>query len=844
MKTTFLILLTIFIFGSAKLMSQPWMKAPYLQKSQSEATFKDIQQAFNSYWGDRPYVRGKGYKQFKRWEHANQTHCYPNSVTPPAIKYLDAYNDAVNYAKQYRQNTAVSNWVPLGISTWQLGYSGYNPGNGRVNYVAQHPGNPNIIYIASPSGGIWKTTDGGNTWNTTYDQMTRLGTSCIAIHPDNPDLVFIGTGDKDAWNTKAFGIIKSNDAGQTWVNGGLNNGVNYNNINKILINPLNPQVMLASTPYRIYRTNDGGANWTQVYYGNSNDIRCMEYKPGDTTTIYCGGAMFLKSTDGGFSFVENTTLPHDTTRLEIGVSPDNSNYVYVLASANNDTYGGLYRSTDSGNSFTLMSSAPNIFGYAVDGDAYTDNAGQAWYDMAIAVSPIDANTVFAGGVNIWKSTNGGITWQPVTNWYVDPAYQYTHADIHYLGFYGNKFYCGSDGGVFVSDDYGNTWTDISEGLEITQFYAFSNSQNNSQLIVAGSQDNGSNKLLNGVWTHVFGADGFEALTHPVNDDIFYCSYQSGGILRTYNGGVNFDNINTTGQDGAWLTPIAMSPANPSTIWMGLKDMWLSYDEGYNWENTTNGLTQGQYIDEIAIAKSNPSYIYFSSKDELFYSTDNGSTWTSTKPVPGYYITGIAISDENASKVWVSASSGYGDRVMRSTNGGSTWTSISAGLNGVGINCITYSPNSNDGIYIGTETSIFYRDSTMQAWEAFDTNLPKVSVRELEIVESTSHIRAATYGRGIWESPLNIPSNIHSDSLLKFNIYPNPASEFVSINLNNNDANILRIFNAGGSLIKTVYLKANHENIDVGSLESGAYFFRFEKDGTVLGTQKVSIVNKK
>ena len=280
----------------------------------------------------------------------------------------------------------------MGISTWQLGYSGYNPGNGRVNYVAQHPGNPNIIYIASPSGGIWKTTDGGNTWNTTYDQMTRLGTSCIAIHPDNPDLVFIGTGDKDAWNTKAFGIIKSNDAGQTWVNGGLNNGVNYNNINKILINPLNPQVMLASTPYRIYRTNDGGANWTQVYYGNSNDIRCMEYKPDDTTTIYCGGAMFLKSTDGGFSFVENTTLPHDTTRLEIGVSPIIV-IMFMSASANNDTYGGLYRSTDSGNSFTLMSSAPNIFGYAVDGDAYTDNAGQAWYDMAIAVSPIDANTV-------------------------------------------------------------------------------------------------------------------------------------------------------------------------------------------------------------------------------------------------------------------------------------------------------------------------------------------------------------------------------------------------------------------------------------------------------------------
>jgi len=828
-----------------KLNAQPWMKAPYLNVDKSEATFGQIQQAFYSYWGDKPYERGKGYKQFKRWEYLNQSHCFPDGKVKAAIRYFEAYDAAVAEAKQYRQTTVAANWIPLGISSWQLGYSGYNPGNGRVNFVAQHPTNPDIIYIASPSGGIWKSTDGGNTWNTLFDQMTRLGTSCIAIHPQYPDTLFVGTGDKDANDTEAFGIQKSYDGGNTWENGGLNYGLNYNNINKILINPLNPSVMFACTPERIYRSKNAGTSWSLVYNGNNDDIRCLYYKPGDTTTIYGGGAMFLKSTDGGLTFTENTTLPYNTGRLEIGVSPANSNYVYVLASDNDNTFGGLYKSTNSGTSFTLMSTEPNILGYSVDSSAYTDDAGQAWYDLAIAVSPLDANTVFTGGINIWKSTDGGTNWNPVTNWYVDPYYQYTHADIHYLGFYGNRFYCGSDGGVFVSDDYGDTWTDLSPGLEITQFYAFSNSQSNPKLMVAGAQDNGSNKFLNGTWTHVFGADGFEALTHPTDDDIFYCSYQSGGILRTYDGGENFDYINTTGQDGAWLTPIAMSPANPSVIWMGLEDLWKSNDGGDNWTDLTQGRLQGSRIDEIAVAPSNPLTVYFSNNDSLYITHNGGSSWSAVRPMSGYYITGIAVSAEDVNKLWVAISAAGGDQVLRSVDGGLSWTSITGALSGVGLNCIIEDPNSPDGLYVGTETGIFYRDTTMAAWESFDNNLPKVIVSELEIVSNVQRIRAATYGRGIWESHMYSWDALEENEQFICNIYPNPASKLVTIEIQNNaKADLLRIFNSGGSLIRTIAVGGNQLTVDVSDFANGNYYFRMENSGQVLGTQKVTIITEK
>ncbi|MPM30191.1 hypothetical protein SDC9_76738 [bioreactor metagenome] len=399
--------------------------------------------------------------------------------------------------------------------------------------------------------------------------------------------------------------------------------------------------------------------------------------------------------------------------------------------------------------------------------------------------------------------------------------------------------------MFLSTDFGNTWTDLSPGLEITQFYAFSNSQSNAQMIIAGAQDNGSNKLYDGTWTHVFGADGFEALNHPTDINTFYCSYQSGGILRTYDGGDNFDYINTTGQDGAWLTPIAMSPSNPSVIWMGLEDMRKSNDAGDNWTNTTNGMLQGATIDEIAIAPSNAQCIYFSQSDSLYFSQNGGISWTAVQPASGYYISGIAVSAENPQKLWITETAGGGDMVLQSNNGGLSWNNITGALSGTGLNCIVEDPDSPDGLYVGTETGIFYRDTTMTAWEPFDVNLPKVIVRELEIVGSIKRIRAATYGRGIWESTLYTWDAIEEGETFSCQIFPNPASETITVSIQNETkVDLLRIFNAGGSLIKTISADGNQIVVDVSSLPSGNYYFRIEYQGLVLGTQKVTVITEK
>lgn len=822
---------TTFVFAS---FSQPWMKAPFINKDKSEVNFYEIQHAFNTWWGDKPYERGKGYKQYKRWEYIIEPFCFPDGKLPNTSRFIDASKKVIQESSREKD---LANWVPLGLSTWTNGYSGYNPGNGRINFVAEDPSDSNKIYVASASGGIWQTIDGGASWNTSYDDQPQLGTSCIAIHPSLTNLIYVGTGDKDGWNTYSMGIMLSSNSGSTWNYGGLNTGFNYNNINKILINPQKPSSMLVATATNIFRSFDAGTTWNSVYSGT--DIRNMLYKPGDTTTIYCGGDVFLKSSDGGQTFIPNTNLPNDTCRVEIAITQANSSYVYVLASNSSNSFAGVYRSTNNGTSFTLRANSPNLLGYSDIGD---DDAGQAWYDLAIAASPQNADEVFVGGVNIWKSTDGGTNWIINSHWVYGGSYEYTHADIHYLEFYGNRLYCGSDGGVFVSHDFGNSWVDLSAGLEISQFYAFSNSKVNENFVVTGAQDNGSNVYNNGSWTHVFGADGFDALTDYNNINTFFASYQNGGILKTTDAGSNFSYINTTGQDGSWLTPIAMDPTNSNIIFMGLEDLFKSNNGGNTWSDLTLGLTGADKIDKLIIAPSNNNYIYFSENDTLYCSNNAGVSWTVSKPSGSFYITGIAVSHNNPLKLWITSTSSSGDRVMESINGGISWTNITYNTNGLGLNCIIEDPNNSACLYIGSQTIILYKDSVMNTWIPFNTGLPTVIIRELEITASGHKIRAATYGRGLWESNIFQSTQTNELSEIKIDVFPNPASDFIYIHYEENSHPMsINLFNVSGKLISTTYTEGTNTRINVKNLVPGNYYLRFDIDNEVQLIKKIMIL---
>lgn len=751
----FFFLFSFIHFSSAQDWSQKMMDP--------SVNFYDVQQSFNQYWAGKTIEKGKGWKQFKRWEWFMEPRVFPTGDRATLL------NAAANY-KVYRDSIQMlkaplpGNWTFLGPGTVPTG----GGGAGRVNCIRFDPANSNNIFIGTPAGGLWKSTNGGTSWTTNTDQLTVLGVSDIAIDPTNSQIIYIATGDGDAGDTYSIGVLKSTDGGTTWNSTGLSWTVNQvRTISRLLINPNSPSTLLACTSNGIYRTTDAGASWTQTLTGGRKDI---EFKPGDPNTVYTCGVTFWKSTNGGASFTQITSgLPASANvdRLAIAVTAADPAYVYVLAGRASDSgFYGFYRSTDSGTTFTTRATTPNLLGWSSTG---SDTGGQSWYDLSVAASPTNRDVVVVGGVNLWRSTNGGTSWSINGHWTGTGA-PYVHADHHALEFLpgsGTTYFSGCDGGIFKTTNSGSAWTDFSSNLQIGQLYRLSNSATNANLTLSGWQDNGTNRS-NPNWARVIGGDGMECIIDYSNANIMYGELYYGEILKSTNGGTSFGTtIASSGgtgvnADGNWVTPYIMHPTSNQTLIVGKGGLYRTTNGGTSW-STLGALSGGSgNVVAIAYAPSNPNYIYAAKSDAMYVSTNGGTSFNSITtglPTSSASITYISVSNTNPSKVWVSFSGfSSGNKVFLSTNAGTSWTNYSTGLPNLPANCLVYQNGSSAGIYVGMDVGVYYRDSLAPSWQAFNSGLPNVVVDELEIQYSSGKIRAATFGRGMWESTLFTAGN--------------------------------------------------------------------------------------
>lgn len=744
------ILLLLFLSISVTLFSQKWVDL----MNDPTANFYDIQDAFYEEWEGKEYEKGKGWKQFKRWEWYMEPRVYP---TGDRIQTQKAFEERSAFEAEFGVSMQKNlGWSPLGPNDWES--ISYNPGIGRINVVAEHPTNDQIIYAGSPSGGIWKSIDGGDSWIPLNDDFPTLGVSGIAVDYNDPEVIYIATGDKDGSDTYSIGVVKSTDGGTTWNNTGLSHNLTQFLVcRELVMHPTDPNTLLVATNDGLFKTIDGGANWTESASGNFRDI---EFHPTDPSVVYASEDRLWRSDDGGDSFVQVTNgLPNsgDVNRMELAVSPDEPNWVYALAGKDTDaSYQGLYLSTDNGLNFQLQSSSPNIFGYSIDGD---DNAGQSWYDMALAADPNNANIVFIGGVNVWKSLNAGQDWAISTHWIYPSSQGYTHADIHELRFFNGNLYCGSDGGIFKTSNSGADWSDLTSGMEISQFYRLGLSPQNADIVIGGTQDNGSNLLNNTTWTHVMGADGMEAAINPTNANIMFCTQQFGGLQRSTDGGNSWSFIfDGDGEDGGWVTPYVSIGTNK--LIAGYQNVWVSENNG-NTFNPISSFSGGATIRDLAVAKSNDEIIYIATSGSLRKTENGGASWQNVdNNLPNLSVTDIQIHPTHPNIVWVTTS-GYetGNKVYVTTNGGTTWENISQNLPNIPANAIVYQEGTDGGLYVGMDVGVYYTDSTLSNWQAFDVGMPNVIVNELEIHYGANLVRAATYGRGIWESELFTPSTI-------------------------------------------------------------------------------------
>lgn len=729
--------------------AQPWVR----MMEDPDVNFYEVQQAFEDAWGDRGYERGLGYKQFKRWEYFTEQRVYPSGDRRLAEEFWEGWRQA--QAVPGRQAKDNQPWEPVGPIQWES--QGWNPGLGRVNAVVVDPVDPTKIYVATPSGGLWVHEN--QTWTSLTDQLPSIGASGLAIDPTNTDILYLATGDGDGSDTYSIGVMKSTDGGQTWDETGLTMGVAAGErMSRIVMVPGNSSELWVAGSMGLYHTTDGGANWQQMLSG---EVRDFELKPDDPSVIYAAGnTSFRYSTDGGQTFEPATGLPASSAvnRYSVAVTPANPNLVYLLAGKSSDSgFLGLYRSEDAGQSFELMSDSPNIFTYSEIGEG---EGGQSWYDMALAASPTDENYIVAGGINVWSSSDGGATWDIKSHWVHPSSWGYTHADIHSLDFYGDELYCGSDGGVFHSSDNGDNWTDLSVGLQISQYYRIAVSTTDSDRILVGSQDNGTNLFGAGdSYIHLLGGDGNAAAMDYTNDDILYAAYPGGNFQRSTDGGYSFyDFTSSIPESGAWVTPFELHPTQPSNAYAAYENVY-EYDQG-SWE-MLGDLPTTTTLRALEVAPADPSVIYTATFGNLYRTTAGTEEWTPIyMGLPNLYISDIETDPENADRVWVTFS-GYDaeHKVYQSEDGGDTWINITENLPNLPVNCISYLQGSDDGLYVGTDNGVFYHSNAAPNWSSYNEGLPNVIVNQILFHYGDQKIIVATYGRGVWRNDFFDSSNL-------------------------------------------------------------------------------------
>lgn len=731
-KLNYFLFALVAITFSTPVFGQEW----YDMMRDRSKNFYEIQDAFNKAWEGKEYEKGKGWKQFKRWEYFWERRVDENGNFPTPAQYMNSWEQL------QKMPAAVADGARGAGSGWtEFGPSQLTNGLGRINVIEVDPNDANTIYIGTPAGGVWKTTNAGSSWTPLTDFLPTIGSSGIAVNPQNSNTIFITTGDFDNNDAYGTGIWVSYDAGSTWQQSSLTyNPQQFWQGGKIAFHPTDSSTLIACADNGLWRTTNSGANWTQVLGG---DVQDFEFKPGDPSIVYAVNSGFHRSTNGGASwFAGAGGLPGAgfATRLQVAVTPANPNVVYVLGAGNATV---TYKSTNNGANFTAMH----------NGGTGNPLSTQIWYDLGFEVSPTNENDLYSGGVQTFRSTNSGANWGNIQN-------SGMHVDIHWLRFEGSWLYCGNDGGIYRSSNQGGTWINLSPGLQITQYYRFSNAGiNNIDLVTAGSQDNGTHKGDNGNYSRIFGGDGMDNEINTSNPNMLYLSWQNGNFYRSNNGGNSAVPIFTgLAGTGAWVTPVRIDPNFPSqVVYVGYNELYRSTTTGNTYSAISN--FNGGNLDYIQVAKANSDYIYVSDGSTIRRTTNGGTSWTTINGgLPAGFVSSIAIHPTNPLEVWVSKSSWTANnQVYHSTNGGTSWTNLSNGLPTFPANIVMYQEGSPwNGLYVGTDIGVFYRDDQTGGWQTYQQDLPNVQVSDMEIVEGTNILRISTFGRGIWENDVVRP----------------------------------------------------------------------------------------
>ena len=798
--------------------------------------------------------------QFERWKWYWERHLDENGYMVSPRKTFDewiSYKNALKNSGAKYKTTNQSQWTFEGPSQT----FGGNKGQGRVNVIEFHPTNANTYIVGAAGGGAWRTTNDGVNWTPLYNDFASLGVSDIDYNPQNPNTIFLCTGDRDATDNYSIGLMVSYDGGVNWNTTGLQYSLaNLNNTNCLVINPLDTNSMTIATGNGILKSFDAGNTWQSTIGG---DFKQVVYNPADTNILYAasfasGNSNIYRSADGGLSWQAVTSLSN-SRRIVLAVTPANPRIVKAVVANNSNGLNGIYSSSDTGKTFTkkyggtcntnILNSASSLSSSTCD--------GQGWYDLCIAISPVDSNKVVVGGINTWQSSNGGSSWTIINQAYGGaPGVASVHADKHYLAYHplnpGTLYEC-NDGGVYKTSNI-TLWSDLSNGLNITQFYRNAVADV-ATFVIGGAQDNGTKRVnFNNTAAHLTGGDGMDCQIDYSSASIFYTASQYGSINRTTNGGSSYSTISSNipgNPTGDWITPYIIHPIDPTILLAGYDHLFASYNRGNSWTDISTTLPTGTKIKRIAMSPADYDRIFIlSGTSTLRYTSNFGSTWTSVPVGYSGTVSDIHVDPKNKDLLWVTYSGYTNARVATFNVNGNKWSLKNDGLPNVPVNCITID-SSNATVYVGTDVAVFYRDWTMANWALFNSGLPSAEVTDLGINHTTNEIWAATYGRGMWKSPKDnmTPNGIANVpmALDVISVFPNPNNGEFTISTSNkalhNQPVEIRIISYIGATVQFSSGKFENGNLKVNSsqMARGTYFVEINKNGNLFARTKMAVL---
>ena len=681
------------------------------------------------------------------------------------------------------------------------------PGNigARINTIAVHPTDSDIIYVGFARGGVWKTTNGGGTWQPIFDDQLFLAIGDIEIDKNDPNTVYVGTGDPNISGLPFIGngLYKSTDAGATWTNIGLGE---TRITSRILSHPTNPDILYAGTmgvPFEptddrgLYRTTDGGVTWEQsLFVADTAGIIDIVMSPANPDVLYAASwnrirnnqksrvhgfdAKIWKTENGGDSWtqLEGGLPTGDLGRIGLAISPYNPDKLYALYIAENSRLHGIYRTVDAGATWNELPTEGQFEFYPDETDLKDFSvASFGWYFAKIRIDPDFDDHIYFCGVELWEGfvfSEDDVIWNQASPvWY---TYE-VHADKHDLVWNNDgKMLLATDGGLYQSPSAANIWEDI-ENIPTSQFYRVAYNPHQPQNYYGGMQDNGSSGgNANGIndWPRIYGGDGFQMRFHPDNPDVFFAETQRGNIVSTDNGGQFFGGETSgieSGERRNWDMQYMMSHHDPDVMYTGTMRAYVGdFFQGSGfWTPISEDLTDGPIFGGSAFHSITTLDESHFTQGKLYYGTTDGNVWRIdaiglpatdiTGDLPDRYVTDIKSSPSVENRVYVTHS-GYKynefiPRVHRSDDSGENWTDISGDLPNLAINDIYILPDNADSVlFVATDGGVYGSLNAGESWERLGNNMPYVPVYDLELNPTQNELIAGTFARSIMTYPID------------------------------------------------------------------------------------------